>query len=165
MPGRVLHVRPGLIVGPYDYSDRFTYWVRRVAGGGDVLAPGRPERRVQGDRRPRSGGVDRAHGRRPNARRLQRDRRRGWIDVRSYAGRLPHRQRQRRAFQMDGRADLLDRGVQPWSELPLWIPDADNGIFEVRNDKAIAKGLTFRPLEITVGIHSNGIGTARWMRR
>jgi 2'-hydroxyisoflavone reductase len=47
-------------------------------------------------------------------------------------------------------AYLLNRGVQPWSELPLWIPDADNGIFEVRNDKAIAKGLTFRHLEATV---------------
>jgi 2'-hydroxyisoflavone reductase len=31
MPGRVLEVRPGLIVGPHDYSDRFTWWVRRVA--------------------------------------------------------------------------------------------------------------------------------------
>ena len=40
--------------------------------------------------------------------------------------------------------------MQPWSELPLWIPEADNGIFEVRNDKAIAAGLTFRPLEETV---------------
>jgi 2'-hydroxyisoflavone reductase len=45
MPGRALIVRPGLIVGPYDYTDRFTYWVVRVARGGEVLAPGRPERR------------------------------------------------------------------------------------------------------------------------
>src|SRR6185369_2567550 len=47
MPGRVLILRPGLIVGPYDYSDRFTYWVVRVASGGEVLAPGRPERSIQ----------------------------------------------------------------------------------------------------------------------
>ena len=47
MPGTVLHVRPGLIVGPYDDSDRFAYWVRRVAHGGELLAPGRPERRVR----------------------------------------------------------------------------------------------------------------------
>src|SRR3954454_111553 len=40
-------VRPGLIVGPYDPTDRFTYWVRRVADGGEVLAPGRPERVTQ----------------------------------------------------------------------------------------------------------------------
>src|SRR5262245_38592594 len=47
LPGRTLNIRPGLIVGPYDPSDRFTYWPHRVAQGGEVLAPGRPERHVQ----------------------------------------------------------------------------------------------------------------------
>src|SRR5829696_3608363 len=47
MPGRVLTIRPGLIVGPYDYTDRFTYWVVRVARGGEVLAPGRPDRFIR----------------------------------------------------------------------------------------------------------------------
>ena len=40
MPGRVTHIRPGLIVGPGDPTDRFTYWPVRVARGGEVLAPG-----------------------------------------------------------------------------------------------------------------------------
>jgi len=40
-------MRPGLLVGPYDYTDRFTYWVVRVARGGEVLAPGRPHCVVQ----------------------------------------------------------------------------------------------------------------------
>lgn len=43
LPGRTLIVRPGMIVGPHDPSDRFTYWPARVARGGDVLVPGRPE--------------------------------------------------------------------------------------------------------------------------
>ena len=47
MPGRVLNIRPGLIVGPHDQSDRFTYWVQRVARGGEVLAPGNPDAPVQ----------------------------------------------------------------------------------------------------------------------
>jgi len=47
LPNRVFIIRPGLIVGPYDYTDRFIYWVVRVARGGEVLAPGRPDRRVQ----------------------------------------------------------------------------------------------------------------------
>src|SRR5438094_640677 len=47
LPGRVARVRPGLIVGPHDPTDRFTYWPRRVARGGKVLAPGRPKRPVQ----------------------------------------------------------------------------------------------------------------------
>ena len=46
-PDGALVIRPGLIVGPYDYTDRFTYWVRRVGAGGTVLAPGAPEQRVQ----------------------------------------------------------------------------------------------------------------------
>lgn len=47
MPGRVLSVRAGLIVGPHDPTDRFTYWPHRVARGGEVLAPGPAERAVQ----------------------------------------------------------------------------------------------------------------------
>ncbi|MDL1949181.1 epimerase, partial [Acidobacteria bacterium ACD] len=47
MPGRTLNVRPGLIVGPGDRSDRFTYWPVRVARGGEVLAPGDPSDPVQ----------------------------------------------------------------------------------------------------------------------
>ena len=150
MPGRVLHVRPGLIVGAYDYSDRFTYWARRVADGGDVLAPGRPDRRVR------------------------------VIDVRDLATWMISMAERRRAgvFNATGAEDgltmgtlletcrtvgrsvaklvwtdeafLLDQGVSPWSELPLWLPAAHNGIFEVRNDRAMAAGLTFRPLSDTV---------------
>ena len=47
IPNRVLIIRPGLIVGPYDNTDRFTYWVVRCARGGEVLAPARPDRYVQ----------------------------------------------------------------------------------------------------------------------
>ena len=47
MPRRTLVVRPGMIVGPHDYTDRFPYWRRRVAEGGEVLASGDPERQVQ----------------------------------------------------------------------------------------------------------------------
>src|SRR5215217_7189292 len=47
MPGRVMNVRPGLISGPHDPTDRFTYWPRRISAGGEVLAPGRKERPVQ----------------------------------------------------------------------------------------------------------------------
>lgn len=150
MPGRVLNVRPGLVVGPHDYTDRFTYWVRRMARGGTVLAPGRPERRVR--------VVD--------ARDLAR-----WIVEMAES-------RQTGLFNASGAEDglnmgrmletcrevshsdasllwaddgfLLEQEVKPWSELPLWLPAAHNGLFEVRNDKAIAAGLTFRPLATTI---------------
>src|SRR5262249_27210019 len=42
LPGRALHVRAGLILGPHDYDERFRWWLLRVARGGEVLAPGRP---------------------------------------------------------------------------------------------------------------------------
>src|SRR5207249_5769302 len=44
---RALNIRPGLIVGPHDPTDRFTYWPVRVARGGETLAPGKPDRPVQ----------------------------------------------------------------------------------------------------------------------
>src|SRR4051794_14737210 len=47
LPGRTLVVRPGLIVGPHDPSDRFTYWVHRVAQGGELLAPESPNWHTQ----------------------------------------------------------------------------------------------------------------------
>ena len=47
MPGRVLVIRPGLIVGPNDPTDRFTYWPYRVAQGGEMLAPGQPDQHLQ----------------------------------------------------------------------------------------------------------------------
>lgn len=46
-PGRTIVVRPGYIVGPGDYSDRFTYWPVRVERGGEILVPGRKEDLVQ----------------------------------------------------------------------------------------------------------------------
>jgi 2'-hydroxyisoflavone reductase len=46
--GRLLIIRPGYIVGPHDYSDRFTFYVRRAAAGGEMLAPGPPEQPFQG---------------------------------------------------------------------------------------------------------------------
>lgn len=46
-PDQSLIIRPGLIVGPYDVSDRFTYWPSRFHRGGDVLVPAPKERKLQ----------------------------------------------------------------------------------------------------------------------
>ena len=46
-PGRNLLIRPGLIVGPFDPSDRFTYWPVRVSKGGEMLVPGSPDVRLE----------------------------------------------------------------------------------------------------------------------
>jgi 2'-hydroxyisoflavone reductase len=150
MPGRVMNVRPGLIVGPDDYSDRFTYWVRRVAQGGEVLAPGRPERRVRViDARDLAEWLIRM----AEARTAGVFNATGAEDQLTFGGMLEACRTvsgSNARFRWVGERHLLDNGVQPWAELPLWIPEVNNGIFEIRNDKAIAAGLTFRPLADTV---------------
>lgn len=46
-PGHCTIIRPGIVAGPYDPTDRFTYWVRRAAQGGDIAVPARPDQPVQ----------------------------------------------------------------------------------------------------------------------
>ncbi len=150
MPGRVLRIRPGLIVGPHDYSGRFTYWVRRVAEGGEVLAPGRRRQRVRFIdardlaewivRRVEVGdaGVYNAAG--PPE---------GWI-MEQVLDTCKTESGSDASFTWVGEQFLEAQGVAPWTELPLWLPEAYSGFFAVRNERAIAAGLTFRPLAETV---------------
>jgi 2'-hydroxyisoflavone reductase len=158
MPGRVLHVRPGLIVGPHDPTDRFTYWVWRVAQGGAVLAPGRPQRRVE-----LIDGRDLATW----ILRMVEARRTGIYNATGPAYQLtmgdmleacrPGSGSHARFTWVD-EAFLLAHGVAPWSELPLWLPESDNGVMAAICGRAIAAGLDFRPLAETVR------DTLAWLR-
>jgi 2'-hydroxyisoflavone reductase len=153
MPGRVLNVRAGLIVGPHDYSDRFTYWSRRVAEGGDVLAPGGPERQIQFiDVLDLAEWIlDMVEGRRAatfNA---------TGPDYTLTFGRFLETCRS--ATGSDARfvwvdeKFLIDAGLQPWMEVPLWTPESDDvnrHFMGVSVEKAVAAGLSFRPLAETV---------------
>lgn len=147
--GRSLIIRPGLIVGPHDYSDRFTYWPVRVARGGEVLAPGSPARHVR--------VIDVRDLAEWNIRLLE-ERRTGIFNA-SGADSLTMGQlledckavsRSDAALTWLSEEFLLAQAAGAWVELPLWIPEERNGIFEARNDKAIAAGLTFRPLSDTI---------------
>ncbi len=156
MPGRVAVIRPGLIVGPGDPTDRFTYWpVRLDRGGlssgadareGDVLAPGDGSDPVQvidvrdlaawmvlvaerGDT-----GTYNAVG--PAERLVMRamlEGVRGAIGSKASLVWVPER-------------FLRDRGVSPWSDLPAWVPASDGGFASLSNARALAKGLRFRPI-------------------
>jgi 2'-hydroxyisoflavone reductase len=153
MPGRVLVVRPGLIVGPHDPTDRFTYWPRRVAQGGEMLAPGRPERVVQFiDVRDLAEwtismveagktGVYNADG--PLRPLPMGD----VLDTcRDVSG-------SETTFTWVSETFLLEQGVEPWTEMPLWVPEAQPeyaGFFAFDSSKAFAEGLSFRPLAETV---------------
>jgi 2'-hydroxyisoflavone reductase len=156
---RGANVRAGLIVGPYDPTDRFTYWPRRLAAGGDVLGPGEPAAPVQFvDARDLAawlvtlalegpGGVFNATG--P-------------AEPLTFADFL---ERARTAIGSDANIvwvdgqKVLDADVQPWSELPLWLPgDEYAGMARADAQRARAAGLTFRPLEETV------VDTLAWDR-
>lgn len=151
MPGRATIVRPGLIVGPLDRSDRYTYWPVRIARGGEVLAPGTPGDLVQ------------------------------YIDVRDLAEWTIHLaeqhltgtmnavgprkhlpmgeflERLRKALGAEAHLTWVDaqflsaQGVEPWSDMPMWLPPVGDyaGVGTTSNARAIAAGLTFRPLEET----------------
>jgi 2'-hydroxyisoflavone reductase len=156
-PGAALIVRPGLIVGPYDGSDRFTYWPARLMKGGDVLAPGKPGRVVQMiDVRDlaewmvrmvegRVAGTIQATG---PAHRLAFGE---VLDACARVARARGAPPVRVVWVDDG--FLLAQGVGPWMELPLWIPASDEtmaGFMTENIAQALAAGLTFRPLEDTI---------------
>ncbi|HUP31808.1 MAG TPA: NAD-dependent epimerase/dehydratase family protein [Gaiellaceae bacterium] len=134
---RALIVRPGLIAGPHDPTGRFTYWALRLARGGEVLAPGPPERRTQFvDVRDLAEwmvtAVERGVGGTHNA---------------TNEG-VPWRELLAGADVTWVTDEFLqEHEVGEWQELPLWI--AGSG-FEVDVGRAVAAGLHFRPLAETL---------------
>ncbi len=144
-----LVVRPGLIVGPQDPTDRFPYWVRRMARGGDVLVPAAPGRRSQVvDARDLAAWLVTCAERRTagtfNA-----------VGPEQPLALAEAFERLRAAVGPDARlvpvdeAFLLERGITPWMELPLWVPAEDAALETVSGARAHALGLRCRPLEET----------------
>lgn len=148
MPGRALSIRSGLIVGPNDYSDRFTYWVRRIADGGEVLAPGDYDFPVQFvDVRDLAGWIIRMSETRQtgvfNATGPDRN-----LTMKEMLATIRDASESNASFTWVSEQFLKDAGVAGWSELPLWLPSEDNivNFFSVDCCKAKSRGLSFRPL-------------------
>jgi 2'-hydroxyisoflavone reductase len=154
MPNRVLIVRPGLIVGPYDYTDRFTYWVARVARGGEVLAPGRPERFVQFiDARDLAEWIV-SMAERKAAGIYNTNFTPGQLTMQSVLEECKVAGDSNASFTWASEDFLLRENVSAWSAMPLWLPEEAaphlKGFMFVNCDKAIAAGLRFRPLNETI---------------
>jgi 2'-hydroxyisoflavone reductase len=161
MPGKVAVVRPGLIVGPEDPTDRFTYWPVRVARGGEVLAPGSPDDPIQlidvrdlGEFlvrliEDRTTGVFNALG--PD-RALTMGR---TLEVCKQAARSDA------TFTWIDAEFLEKQSVQPWSDMPAWVPSGGEtaGFAKVSNARAIKAGLSFRPIADTA------LATLEWFRK
>lgn len=159
-PGITTVIRPGLIVGPGDESDRFTYWPVRLDRGGDVLAPGDGGDPVQFiDARDLAEWTIRM----VEARTL------GVFNAMGPASLLTMGQMVdgiRGAIASQARpvwapADVLEQQkVSPWGDMPVWVPATGDtaGASRRRNGRAIAAGLTFRPLAQTA------VDTLAWWR-
>lgn len=145
-------MRPGLIVGPGDPTDRFTYWPARIHDGGTVLAPGKPTDPIQcvdardvaqwmitaleekhfgiynvtGPRQPLTIGdfLDGVKGT------VNSDCDFTWVDA----------------------SFLQEKGIAPWADMPLWVPPGSTiaGLTTIDISRAVKAGLTFRPMALTV---------------
>jgi 2'-hydroxyisoflavone reductase len=159
-PGITTVIRPGLIVGPGDASDRFSYWPVRLARGGEVLAPGDGSDPVQFvDARDlaewtirvaeqRAFGIFNATG--PDYELHMAAMLYGIRAVTTAGARLTWVPAE----------FLAEQGVAPWAHMPAWVPGTGEsaGFSRVSNSRALAAGLTFRPLAATAA------DTLEWYR-
>jgi nucleoside-diphosphate-sugar epimerase len=143
-------VRAGLIVGPHDNIFRLPWWVRRIAEGGAVPAPGDPARPLQViDAR------DLAHW----LVRLAENRTSGAFNGTGPVGQTTMGELLQSAVQATGSGatlhwipdERLERaGVEPWTELPLWLPARHLGTWNIGTERARSAGLVTRPVAETV---------------
>ena len=144
--------RAGLIIGPHENIGRLPWWLQRIAAGGEVLAPGEPDVPMQlvdardlaafmldcGERG--TGGTFNATAPTGNATfgswladcvdATGSDATLTWVDDEV----------------------LLDHGVEPWTELPLWMPPGQDGdaVWQADTDRTVAAGMRNRPVRETV---------------
>ena len=144
----VFIVRPGVICGPWDATDRFTYWVSRVGRGGEVLAPEDPGAKVQ------------LLDARDLAKWMVASIEKGRKGIFNATGPVMSFEEMleacRRATGSDAEFMWVSRKfmeateIDEPSKMPLWNPEAKDrkaGIFAVDSSKAYAAGLECRPIE------------------
>ncbi|MGQ0649711.1 MAG: NAD-dependent epimerase/dehydratase family protein [Gemmatimonadaceae bacterium] len=152
-PGKTTVVRPGLIVGPGDPTDRFSYWPVRIDRGGEVLAPGTPADPTQIiDVRDLTEFIVR----------LAEDKVTGIYNATGpraplsmaemlYGCRAATSGSNDVSFTWVDAAFLTEQKVRGWSDMPTWLPTREDnaGWGRVSIARAVEKGLTFRPLALT----------------
>ena len=148
---RSVLVRPTYVVGPFDHSDRFTYWVHRAARGGRMLTPEPRDLPIQ-----IIDGRDLAEW----TLRLIDAGATGPHNALGPADPLPMHEVIDTAVDVAAantepvwvlQQFLLDHGIQVERDLPLWVPGPDYaGYMTFNPSNAIAAGLTYRPLRETI---------------
>jgi nucleoside-diphosphate-sugar epimerase len=147
-PGKALIVRPGLIVGPGDPSDRFTYWPVRIEKGGEVLAPGTPGDPVQFIdardlaewiiRMAEQGTVGTFNATGPNYK----------LTMGKMFDEIKAAAKSNATFTWADSDFLRAQKIRAWSDMPTWVPPKGDsiGFSQISVQKAISKGLTFRSI-------------------
>ena len=147
---RALIVRPGLIVGPHDSTDRFTYWPVRINQGGEVLTPERPDVLTQFiDARDLAdftirlieqniSGVFNATG--------------NSMTLNTLFETCKRVSKSNANFKWAPVDFLAKHNVSPWIDMPVWVPDSseDAGFSRVDISKALSAGLKFTDLSETI---------------
>jgi 2'-hydroxyisoflavone reductase len=158
MPGRVTVVRPGLIVGPRDPTDRFTYWPARAARGGEMAAPGTAKDRIQ--------FID-SRDLAAFALNLVETQTVGTFNATSPPGMFSMGDLVQASITAANAAvkpapapravwlpaDFLEKEkVQPWSDMPVWIPESGEyaAFAEANVSKAMRAGMSIRAIQPTV---------------
>jgi 2'-hydroxyisoflavone reductase len=142
-----LIARAGLIFGPHDTTDRSQYWPLRIARGGEVLAPGTPDRPLQLiDVRDLAGWIVRAAEARTT----------GTFNATGPEEPIPTGVFMEACREAAGKTDagltwveeefLLAHEVAPYNALPLWVPEKFRVFEDVDVRRAVRAGLRFRPL-------------------
>lgn len=147
---RALNIRPGLIVGENDPSDRFTYWIHRINQGGKVLVPDTKKYNLQfidvkdlADwtikmTEEKSSGIYNATGPDYN------------LSLEDFINSCLYVTGNKSEIVWINENFILDENVAPWSEIPMWVTAEDQGINNMNVSKAVKAGLKFRPLEETL---------------
>lgn len=149
-PGMTTVIRPTLIAGPGDDTDRFTYWPVRIARGGETLAPPAEDPVQFIDARDLAEWTVRV----AEAHTIGKFNAAGPGHELSVAA-MMHGIRAETGsdakFVFTTNSFLEQQGISAWSDLPAWVPGSGEtaGFARVSNARAIAAGLTFRPLEAT----------------
>jgi len=150
-PKQALIIRPGLIVGPRDETDRFSYWPVRIDRGGEVMAPGDPSDPVQFiDGRDLAEWVIRMVEQREtgiyNATGPAKA-----LGVGAMLEGIKNANNSKANFTWVNTDFLEAQKIAPWSDMPVWVPPRgeEAGMGRINIQRAVGKGLTFRPLAVT----------------
>jgi 2'-hydroxyisoflavone reductase len=153
LPGRVLQVRSGLIIGEFDPTDRFTYWIMRVADGGEILSPGTPDRFIQLiDARDLAEWIIKSVERNETGI-FHATGKPFELTMEKLLEEIKSVSKSDAEFVWVDEEFLSRENVEAWSEMPLYLPESDveaKGFLAVNIDKALKSGIEFRPLSDTI---------------